>query len=275
MKNKCFMMMLAFLWMASKLQAGDYLALETLDDQTVEPYHVVTQLGVESEEQIDQSTLIHGPTFDAAFGIGEWAEVGVNYEILTLSDSDFFDDSTGSGDIRLRAKIVPVKSDWGNLGFAVITKIPSADESEGLGTGETDVVLKAIYGNHAFADLDWFVNLGAAIQGDSSSNSSQDNFFVWGIGARYPLPAISGSSAFEGLWLIAELEGAIGSETNINVAEGEYNDGDAEFRGGLVKELPWFNLGITGSLGITDDAPDWGFRIVFSRAFDLPVLTNE
>lgn len=274
MKNKSLLIMMSLLWVSSGGYANT-LGMETQCDFTVEPYRVNTQLGVEGEEQLDQSTLIHGPVFDATFGIGEWAEAGFSYEILSLSDSDAFDDQTGSGDVRLHMKVIPVKSDWGNLGFSSSVKLPTATIDDGLGTEETDVVLKAIYGNHSFADLDFIVNLGVAIQGDPAENSSQETYFVWSVGARYPMPAIHGSSIFEKMWLIAEFEGAAGGETNVNIAEGEFNDGDAEFRGGFMKELSCFNLAVTGSVGITDDAPDWGFRIFLSRAFDVPVFTKE
>ncbi len=274
-KSAVYMAMLFTLLSAARIQASDYLILETLDDKTVAPYQMVGQMGVQVEEQIDQSTLVHGPTFDASFGIGDWAELGLNYEVLSLSDSPSFDDQTGSGDVRIKAKVVPIKSDWGNLGLAVITKIPSADDSDGLGTDEADVVLKTIYGKNIFGDLRLFINLGVAIQGDPAVNSSQDDYFVWGVGVEYPFPVLGDSSFCDGLSLIAEFEGSVGPEEHDNIASGQYTDGDAEFRGGLVKKLPWFNLAATGSVGLTDDSPDWGFRLMLSRAFDLPVMNHE
>lgn len=275
MKKLLAYLTLAFILSAARLYASDYVILQTLDDKTAAPYQVVSQIGVQGEEQIDQSTLIHGPTFDTAFGVGEWAEVGLNSELLSLSDSPSFSNNTGSGDVRIRVKAIPIQAEWGNLGFAGIAKIPSANDGRGLGTDEADIVLKAIYGKTLMGDLRLFVNLGVAIQGDPSTNSSQDDYFVWGVGAEYPFPVLGGCTFCEGLSLIAEFEGSVGPEDHTNVASGQYTDGDAEFRGGLVKRLPWFNLAATGSVGITDNSPDWGFAVTISRAFDLPVLFHE
>lgn len=273
--KKSLALLSLLLFISSQIQASDYLALKTLDDTTVLPYQMVGQIGVTGSEQIDKSTLIAGPTFDTAFAICDWAELGLNYEVLTLLDSPSFDDTTGSGDLRIRLKAIPIQTRLGNLGLAVITKIPTASNQDGLGTKETDVTVKGIYGTTIAGDLHLFANAGIAIQGDPRANSSQDNYFVWGIGAEYPLYAISSSPIVEGLRLIAEFEGAIGSQDNINIAQGEYNDGQIQFRGGIVREFSWFNLAATGSVGITDDSPGWGFQVSLSRAFDLPILNKE
>jgi hypothetical protein len=143
----------------SQVRASDILILETFDDRTVSPYQVRTQIGVEAEEQIDTSLLIHTPKLDAAFGIGEWAEFGFNYEILALIDSPSFDDNIGSGDLRIRLKAVPIKTNLGNLGFLVMTKIPTANHEDGLGSDETDLILKAILSTTVFNNLHLFPTL--------------------------------------------------------------------------------------------------------------------
>ncbi|MBI1884609.1 MAG: hypothetical protein HYS08_10475 [Chlamydiae bacterium] len=275
MKRFFSLLSLSAFFCVSQAFASEGLILSTLDDTTAPVHQVTGQIGVAGEEQVDQSTLIHGPTFDAVFGIGDWAEAGIHYEILSLSDSPTFDDDTGSGDVRLRLKAVPLQTDWGRFGLAVIAKIPSADDGKGLGTDEADVVLKGLWGTHLFNDLHVFINLGAAIQGDPSTNSSQDDFFLWGVGAEYPLSFGEGCSLCEELWLIGEFEGAVGPEDNTHIAEGEFTDSEAEFRAGLMKQLPWFKVAATGSVGLTDESPDWGFRITFSRTFDLPNMTKE
>lgn len=255
---------------SSHIYASDILMLETFDDTTVLPYQVRIQMGVEAQEQVDTSLLLHTPQLDAAFGIGEWAEFGFNYEILALTDSPHFDDKIGSGDVRLRLKLVPLKTHLGNLGFLVITKIPTANHEDGLGSDETDVILKTILATTVFKDLHLFANFGIAIQGDILSESSQDDFLLWGIGMRYPLSSISKASLYEDLSVIGEFEGSFGPQNNDNVASGEYTDRDAEVRLGLVKNFSWFNLGITGSLGINEDSPEWRFQVILSRTFDVP-----
>jgi hypothetical protein len=75
--------------------------------------------------------------------------------------------------------------------------------------------------------------------------------------------------------LIGELEGSFGPQSNDNVASGEYTNRDTEFRLGLVKGLPWFNLGVTGSVGVNEDSPEWGFQLILSRTFDVPGLSKE
>lgn len=251
------------------LNAADYVILDTLDDETVEPGHIVLQTGIWVEDQIDNSTLIHGPRTLLRFPVGPWAELDFKTGLLSIVDSDIFEDETGFGDLEITLKAIPFKFYDFNFGLALITKIPTADEAEGLGTDEADFAVKAIGATYV-GDIHLFVNLGASIQADPRANSEQDDFFLWGIGAEYNLSHVSDSSILQDMILLMEFEGSSGPRDNINVSEGRYTDGDVEFRFGIVKKLGWLNVGLSGSVGITDDSPDWSFRSTFSYNWNTP-----
>ena len=269
MKRLTALLFSVFLLSVLPVTAADYAILDTLDDETVAPEHIILQAGFWYEKQIDESTLINGPRVLLRFPLGPWAELGLKTGLLHLNDSPTFADESGFADLDLTLKAIPFRIADVNLGVAFTTKVPTADESGGLGTDEADFIAKAIAGC-VFGDLHIFLNLGASIQSDPRANSEQDDFFVWGIGVEYDLSNMSDSTIAKDLILMLEFEGAAGPADNVNVAEGRYTDGDIEARFGFVKKIGWINWAVTGSFGITDESQDWGFRTCFSYNWDIP-----
>ncbi|MDP3981174.1 MAG: hypothetical protein Q8Q33_07175 [Chlamydiota bacterium] len=269
MRKLLYSLMAMFLLSIIPAVGSDYVILDTLDDETVEPGFVVLQIGVWVEKQIDESTLIQGPRTLVRIPLGPWAELGLKTGFIHLSDSPTYSDESGFNDLEVTLKAVPFQIGDFNLGFAFITKVPTADDSKGLGTDEADFIPMAIAG-YNMGDLHLFVNLGAAILGDPRTNSSQDDFFIWGIGAEYDLSNLSDSVICENLTAMLEIDGSAGPTDNLSVAEGMYTDKNAEVRFGFVKKISFVNVGITGSFGFTDNSSDWGVRAILSYNWETP-----
>lgn len=107
-------------------------------------------------------------------------DYSITLPYLFLSDS--FGDESGLGDITLRAGMTLSGNNFtaDNVYASMSIKLPTADETKGLGTGETDVGGFLSY-THNFSILSLTLMGGYVVTGDSQVQSYED-IFVYGVG---------------------------------------------------------------------------------------------
>ncbi|MBN1295265.1 OmpA family protein [bacterium] len=118
--------------------------------------------------------------FPIALGITDFLEVSVSPNYLDIRRSPYLDDSDGFGDVfvNLKARIYD-SEDWA-FGALLQGKIATADEEDGLGTGEEDYGLSLLL-TRTFASSRLHVNLGYRMVGEPDDVDFDDQF-LWGIG---------------------------------------------------------------------------------------------
>jgi hypothetical protein len=160
------------------------------------------------------------------------------------------DSSSGLGDIVLSAAYSAYYNSATTLGVDLTgkLKLPTADESEGLGTGEPDfAVLVDFY--RSFDRVTGFGGIGYHIMGDSAQ-FPLENAWSANLGATYRLDARDTVGAMlDGRQRV--IEG--GSRTR-------------ELMGFWTRRLegPWRSQ-IYGLIGLADGSPDWGFGLSIAR----------
>ena len=96
---------------------------------------------------------------------------------------------TGFGDIRIGAKYKFLDDYYGHdgLGLAgkVYVKLPTADDSKGLGTGKADFGVDLIASKNLSYGADLHASIGYRITGDPSGINLA-NAFTWGVGINAP-----------------------------------------------------------------------------------------
>jgi hypothetical protein len=160
-------------------------------------------------------------------------------------------DNTGVGDLVLRAGHV-LRADRGDgwqLYGTVAVKLPLADETQGLGTGETDI--------GGFATLSYRLGvatlygmLGYTFVGDPAGVNF-DNSLSYGVGASRLLGRTLVYASLEGRGAIAP-----GASDPL------------EIYAGLYHPLNLHNtLKLSGLLGLSDGSPDWGLEAGWAHWF--------
>ncbi len=210
-------------------------------------------------KQADGSRLYMLPKLSGGFGIGPWADFELEDQIQYLdSDRNQFSEHLGLGSLFGKLRMTPFHGDHWRGGFILGGKLPAGDEQDGLSTGEIDVFGRLVL-SVELGDLRVHGNVGLTINGDPFDRAAQNDYMIYGIAAEYPVCKYA--------TLVAEFEGTEFSEPNHSVAEGWAGDNNAEVRVGAIGPTPFFRSwqwGITGAVGLTDDAPDYEVLIGFS-----------
>ncbi len=139
-----------------------------------------------------------------AFGATERVEVFGNVDLQRRIDADrrpvraggtpmdepliFQGWSTGFGDIRLGGKFnitAPYRQQPAALAIRAVVKLPTADEDEGLGTGELDFLADAIVSGEAGGVVELSGYGGFMYRADPDDYDLSGGF-RWGVGAGFP-----------------------------------------------------------------------------------------
>ena len=162
------------------------------------------------------------------------------------------DTASGLGDIVLSATYAAYYNKATTLGMDLIAKLKlaTADESEGLGTGEHDVVLLLdLY--QTFDRITGFGGVGYHILGDSPS-LPLENAWSANLGASYKLDERDSAGVM--------LEG------RQRVVPG--GSRQRELIGFFARKLDGFwKAQAYALLGLADGSPDWGAGLSFARPF--------
>lgn len=162
---------------------------------------------------------------------------------LFLSDS--FGNESGLGDITLQAgmSLSGTSGSADTVYASVSVKLPTADETKGLGTGETDYGGFLNY-THDFASLSLSIMGGYIVTGDSKSQSYKD-IMVYGLGV---------SKMVAPWYVYASLDGR-----QQTLATG---DDPLELSAGLFYQLKQAQfIKVEGFIGLSNSSPDSGIML--------------
>jgi hypothetical protein len=111
---------------------------ETISAYTLEQDACRWSISSGVQKRDDNGKLYSIPRVAFTKGLGPSTDIEISWEYLSLKDAFFFDDNSGSGDIRIRLKTSLNQTMRSRTGMYMITKLPDADETTGLGTDQTD-----------------------------------------------------------------------------------------------------------------------------------------
>lgn len=262
--------------------AADYYILKTEEARTVGDGNLKTEVEVGVTKQDDASELYNIPRMRAEYGLSEWVDLEFEYEALAVEGSDvtrydrsvpttsFNRDDVGTGDLRIRLKMVPFDTAYGTFGYQLETKLPNADQDRGLGSNSTDVTGRVLHtldwsqftDTPILRDITTHTNVGLSFQGDPARNGNSNELFIFGVAAEYPLT--------ERLTLMGEIEGAYDTERALNVSQGPLGTdrvvGRLAMTGPLGEDWRW---GVSAAKGLSAGAPDWEVQFGLSRLWGL------
>lgn len=185
--------------------------------------------------------------FEAGISFPFWrhneAEVRQGKEVSSTGEE-------GPGDLSFYGKALPLRTEWVDAGAGVQLSVPTGDEDKGLGIGEVAVVPFATVAAHLtplVAPLDVRAHGGYQFVSDRTVTAREA--IVYGGGFYYYWN--------DQLALRSEINGAI-----VDVP-GKENLDLIFWQPGLDVRLLMEGFDIvlrpTGSYGINDESPDWGF----------------
>jgi hypothetical protein len=249
--------------------------LDTEEAFTVGQGNVRTEIEFGVTKQPDASELYNVPRLRLTYGLSEWADLEFEYEVLAVNNSDFTEfsqgrtevdhDDAGTGDSRVKLKVIPYEFGRHDMGFQFITKLPNADQSEGLGTNEADFTGQILFSS-GWGRLKTHVNAGVAALGDPARNGNQNDFLIWGVGGEYALT--------DSLTLMGEVEGSTAAEHGTegfteNIAENSEGNARARARLALTGPIWGWRWGISGFKGFNSHTEDWGAQVGLSRTWGI------
>lgn len=181
--------------------------------------------------------------------VQEKSDFSISIPYLFLSDE--YGDDHGPGDITLRAglELLSNTSQTDNLYGSVAVKLPTADETDGMGTGEMDVGGFIAY-THYSDRISFSLLAGYIVTGDSPQQSYND-IMVYGV---------SFSKTFTRLSVYASLDG----HQNVIAA----SDDPLEFSLGFYYQLAMSDfLKVEALLGLNDASADYGLSVGYVNWF--------
>ncbi|MBI4830609.1 MAG: hypothetical protein HY801_03445, partial [Candidatus Lindowbacteria bacterium] len=262
-----------------------YNPLKTEEAFTIGERDFRAEIAAAYLNQPDESDLYVIPDLTVGWGIGPWADLQFEFQYLKVQNTMRFDrnegviedniDEVGKGDVRVKLKASPLQCKYGRFGVQLVTKVPSAEDEDALGTDEMDVITRGLFStdwSQLFADgplrrLKTHLNAGLAIQGDRNRLASQRDYFLWGVAMEYDL--------MRSLTLWAEAEGSTNGKSTANISEGDFGDSYAEGRVGLTGPLPQiafirdWKWGVTTSTGLSKESRDWTASAGLSHTWGL------
>lgn len=171
----------------------------------------------------------------------------VPYLFLTSETGGNTSTESGIGDVILRGGLVLVPEGKGGLSLdgSLAVKLPTADETKGLGTGETDY--GAFFGLHQRLGTTKLSFMGGYLKVGDSPSINYNDIYLYGIGV---------SRVFGHTDLYTSLEG------RRSVVPGA--DNPLELNLGFFHLLTTeYSLKGSASFGLTDGSPDFGLNLGF------------
>ena len=218
---------------------------------------------------ITSETLMSLPLVAFRVGVGDWAEFQASYEMLYLNETAV-DGTTnnqyGGGDARIGAKLWFLREGnlWPALGLRIVTKLPNARRSDGLGTDDTDFGAAAL-ASKTIGPLTVHINLGILLLGNSGpifGNSfgagGQDDLVSYAIGiASKPLAATADGRTT--LRLLGECAGQTASR---------FDNELSDIRVGLQMQHGRGTVYLGVSTGLVSGSEQVGVNAGFTYTFD-------
>lgn len=244
----------------------DFDLMDTENGETLHLEEFRATVGVKYWEQQDDSHIL-SPRLGFDAGIGPWAELSVRYDQRLLSDSARFEEEWGAGDPVLRVKGMPWEFGGMKVGASFTMKVPSASDSDGLGSDEVDFFGRLIV-QKCIGRLRLSVNLGAAVLGDNTEDASLDAVFMYGVLGEYRLD--NGWEAF------LEFRGAAGPQFANDISELYPGDGWAELRTGASAPIGrGFRVQLDGTVGFGPDSPGYSAMLLVSKEWGCGVCPDH
>jgi hypothetical protein len=255
--------------------AEEYHMLDTEEAFTIGQDNIQTEIEVGVTKQPDASELYNIPRVRVTYGLSDWADIEFDYEVLAVTDTDLVefdtgephlgDDEVGTGDLRIKLKMTPYEFGAHRLGFKFVTKLPNAEQGEGLGTNEIDASSLILFSSN-WGRLKTHANLGFAALGDPRQNGNQNDFVLWGLGGEYALT--------DALTLMGEVEGSTAADNSTNgftdnIAESSEGNARARVRLALTGPIGNWRWGVSGFKGVNSHTEDWGIQTGLSRVWGV------
>lgn len=237
-------------------------------------WHNANFPGFVPPEALDSQHLVAGPQLGFHISVTDWVEIQATFEALYLDEAradGTTHDTYGNGDARLWTKVRL----WREREYRPIvalrfgSKLPNADESDRLGTDETDFMIQAL-ASKQLGPVTAHVNLGIALLGNPGptigapdrSHDGQDDLFTYAVALGWPAFALGGPDG-PTFHLFGELIGATGSRFD--------NDRLALRAGAQVRTGHWtFFAG--PSAGLIEESEDVSVSAGLIYAFRLERL---
>jgi len=136
----------------------------------------------------DKGTVWTMPEIQASLGLGDNAEVSVEYAYLRFEPESGGKTVHQAGDLKLWTKLGALSGKSTNIACRFGMKIPSSSNEYGLGTDEADVFLEALFGSD-LGPVRLDLNAGLEIMGDPTKEQAQDDLYLYGASIKVPLGA--------------------------------------------------------------------------------------
>ncbi|GEM_PF-2693956 len=206
----------------------------------------------------DNTRLYHFSSLELILGVAENADLFLNYGGFTYREGPNFKDAFGPGDLTVGLRVSPIKGDWGALGFLISTKLPNADDKDGLGTDVQDFHLVGLY-TLSLKSLLLNFNAGLHIIGDNTETRKYHYLFAYGVGFEYMI-----SDHFS---IIGDVSGTTGGKDDF-----EWCKATLGFVAPIANSWEW---GLTASAGLTSESPDWSVGLHISKEWSLDGFISD
>lgn len=256
--KKIIVLLVLCLWV---LPAGSWAAdlnpLSTRRAETLGQGNLRTDFSFTVDDMDDGTRLYQLPGKNFLFGVSDITDL-ILYFGFNMREGPYFDDEWGAGDLIVGLRAVPLTGPWGSLGFYLGTKLPNAENKNGLGTDVQDFYLMGLY-TYSTEKFKLNLNAGLNVIGDNTRTRHYHYLFAYGVGAEY---------LFTDDWsIVADITGTTGSDAANEIHEASL---------GIVGPLPGgFEWAITGSVGLSRNAPDWSAGLFISRMWGVPGLISS
>ncbi|MBN2223438.1 MAG: transporter [Deltaproteobacteria bacterium] len=252
MKKILFLFLSVFVAFGVAAQAAEINPLATDRADTVGAGKLRLDVNFSAERLPDSSLLLHTPGLGVTWGVSE--DTDLMFKFGGFMMRQWPDDSitSGAGDLTIGLKVSPWKGPWGRLGFSIATKLPNAEDTEGLGTDEQDFFVTGLY-SATVKNLKINLNAGLAIIGDNTRYRHYDYLFAYGAGLEYLIT--------DHWSIVADVAGTTGDDRQHEIAKVSL---------GVVGPLAWgWEWGVIGSYGLTPQTPEWSAGLSLSRVWDV------
>lgn len=252
MKKILFLGLVGLIAAGFTAQAAELNPLTTDRAETVGGGNLRSDITFSVSELPDSSLILHTPGLGITWGISDDTDLILRYGgYMTRRWSDDSTDS-GSGDLTIGLKVSPWKGPWGRLGLSIATKLPNAENENGVGTDEQDFFVTGLY-TATIKNLKINLNAGLAVIGDNQRFRHYEYLFAYGVGLEYLIT--------DHWSIVADVAGTVGDDDEYDVAAVSL---------GVVGPLAWgWEWGVTGSYGLTSHTPEWSAGLTLSRVWEV------
>ncbi len=254
---------LSRVWKVGPTSAGPFYSDERPKKLIYYPFPMKTEEAWTSAPNTLYGALAFGASgfgdgsmlYDAFFkefrvGLAQGVDLGISWSYLFLDDSPEFGSTDGVSDLHVNFRVSPWQVGHFRFGIYSDVKLPVASFDKGLGTEKMDFTALAL-ASFSYNKFAAHLNLGIAIDGIPTDISSQNDFFVAGIGAEYAVT--DWASVF------GEFYGKIADKDISSYMAG----------GGMRFLIGKYVVFASGAAGFADSDPDWTVTFGIMRLWDL------